>query len=52
MWMRDVAAAHIEKLSLGLAQYLELKHAMVAVSIMFNIGKQHLKVKKSSYGHG
>ena len=30
-WMQDVAAAHIERLGLGLAQYLELKHAMVAV---------------------
>ncbi|QER39090.1 acyl-CoA thioesterase [Acinetobacter suaedae] len=30
-WMQDVAAAHIETLGLGLAQYLELKHAMVAV---------------------
>ena len=30
-WMQDVASAHIEVLGLGLAQYLELKHAMVAV---------------------
>ena len=30
-WMQDVASAHIEILGLGLAQYLELKHAMVAV---------------------
>ena len=30
-WMQDVAAAHIETLGLGVAQYLELKHAMVAV---------------------
>lgn len=30
-WMQDVAEAHIEALGLGLAQYLELKHAMVAV---------------------
>lgn len=30
-WMQDVAAAHVEALGLGIAQYLELKHAMVAV---------------------
>ncbi|MFZ0022246.1 acyl-CoA thioesterase, partial [Acinetobacter sp.] len=30
-WMQDVASAHIEKLGLGLKQYVELKHAMVAV---------------------
>ena len=30
-WMQDVALAHIEALGLGLTQYLELKHAMVAV---------------------
>lgn len=30
-WMQDVASAHIEQLGLGVAQYLELKHAMVAV---------------------
>ncbi|TCM67792.1 acyl-CoA thioester hydrolase [Acinetobacter calcoaceticus] len=30
-WMQDIAAAHIEALGLGVAQYLQLKHAMVAV---------------------
>jgi len=30
-WMQQVAEAHIEALGLGLKQYQELKHAMVAV---------------------
>ena len=30
-WMQDVATAHIDTLGLGLKEYLELKHAMVAV---------------------
>ena len=30
-WMQEVATAHIEKLGLGLKEYVELKHAMVAV---------------------
>ena len=30
-WMQDVATAHIEALGVGLEQYLELKHAMVAI---------------------
>ena len=30
-WMQQVAGAHINQLGLGLKQYLELKHAMVAV---------------------
>ena len=30
-WMQDVASAHIEELGVGLEQYLEMKHAMVAV---------------------
>ena len=30
-WMQDVATAHIEALGLGLKEYIELKHAMVAV---------------------
>lgn len=30
-WMQDVATAHIDALGLGLKQYQELKHAMVAV---------------------
>ena len=40
-WMQDVAAAHIEKLGLGLAQYLELKHAMVAV-------EHHVQYRKAA----
>lgn len=30
-WMQDVASAHIETLGVGLEQYLEMKHAMVAI---------------------
>lgn len=30
-WMQDVATAHVDAIGLGLTQYLELKHAMVAV---------------------
>lgn len=30
-WMQDVATAHVDAIGLGLKQYLELKHAMVAV---------------------
>ena len=30
-WMQDIAAAHVNALGLGLKEYLELKHAMVAV---------------------
>lgn len=40
-WMQDVAAAHIEKLGLGVAQYLELKHAMVAV-------EHHVQYRKAA----
>ena len=40
-WMQDVAAAHIEKLGLGLAQYLEVKHAMVAV-------EHHVQYRKAA----
>lgn len=40
-WMQDVAAAHIETLGLGLAQYLELKHAMVAV-------EHHVQYRKAA----
>ncbi len=40
-WMQDVAAAHIERLGLGLAQYLELKHAMVAV-------EHHVQYRKAA----
>ncbi|NAR94438.1 acyl-CoA thioesterase [Acinetobacter haemolyticus] len=40
-WMQDVAAAHIETLGLGVAQYLELKHAMVAV-------EHHVQYRKTA----
>lgn len=40
-WMQDVAAAHIEILGLGLTQYLELKHAMVAV-------EHHVQYRKAA----
>ncbi|MBJ9986866.1 acyl-CoA thioesterase [Acinetobacter sp. S40] len=30
-WMQDVATAHVEALGLGLKEYLEMNHAMVAV---------------------
>ena len=40
-WMQDVAAAHIETLGLGLTQYLELKHAMVAV-------EHHVQYRKAA----
>ena len=41
-WMQDVAEAHIEALGLGLAQYLELKHAMVAV-------EHHVQYRKAAH---
>jgi acyl-CoA thioester hydrolase len=40
-WMQDVASAHIETLGLGLARYLELKHAMVAV-------EHHVQYRKAA----
>ena len=40
-WMQDVAAAHIEKLGVGLEQYLEMKHAMVAV-------EHHVQYRKAA----
>ena len=40
-WMQDVAAAHIEALGLGLKQYFELKHAMVAV-------EHHVQYRKAA----
>ena len=40
-WMQDVALAHIEALGLGLTQYLELKHAMVAV-------EHHVQYRKAA----
>ena len=41
-WMQDVASAHIEKLGLGLKQYVELKHAMVAV-------EHHVQYRKAAF---
>lgn len=41
-WMQDVATAHIEQLGLGVAQYLELKHAMVAV-------EHHVQYRKACF---
>lgn len=40
-WMQDVASAHIEELGVGLEQYLELKHAMVAV-------EHHVQYRKAA----
>ena len=41
-WMQEVASAHIEELGLGLKQYLELKHAMVAV-------EHHVEYRKAAF---
>ena len=41
-WMQDVATAHIDALGLGLNQYLELKHAMVAV-------EHHVQYRKAAF---
>lgn len=41
-WMQEVATAHIEKLGLGLAEYLLLKHAMVAV-------EHHMQYRKAAF---
>jgi acyl-CoA thioester hydrolase len=41
-WMQDVATAHIETLGLGLKEYLELKHAMVAV-------EHHVQYRKAAF---
>lgn len=41
-WMQDVATAHIEALGLGLEQYQELKHAMVAV-------EHHVQYRKAAF---
>lgn len=41
-WMQDVATAHIEQIGLGLKQYLELKHAMVAV-------EHHVQYRKAAF---
>ena len=40
-WMQDVATAHIEALGLGLKEYVELKHAMVAV-------EHHIQYRKAA----
>lgn len=40
-WMQDVASAHIEALGVGLEQYLEMKHAMVAV-------EHHVQYRKAA----
>lgn len=40
-WMQDVALAHVESLGLGVEQYLELKHAMVAV-------EHHMQYRKAA----
>ncbi|SPL70833.1 acyl-CoA thioesterase [Acinetobacter stercoris] len=40
-WMQDVASAQVEYLGLGLEQYLELKHAMVAV-------EHHVQYRKAA----
>ena len=41
-WMQEVASAHIEALGLGLAQYQQLKHAMVAV-------EHHVEYRKAAF---
>ena len=40
-WMQDVAESHIETLGLGLAEYIQLKHAMVAV-------EHHVQYRKAA----
>ena len=40
-WMQDVATAHIEALGLGIREYIELKHAMVAV-------EHHMQYRKAA----
>lgn len=41
-WMQDVASAHIEALGLGLKEYQQLKHAMVAV-------EHHVQYRKAAF---
>lgn len=41
-WMQDVATAHIEALGLGLTEYQQLKHAMVAV-------EHHVQYRKAAF---
>lgn len=43
-WMQQIALAHCEHLGLGLQQYLELKHAMVAV-------EHHVQYRKAALEH-
>lgn len=40
-WMQDVVTAHIETLGVGLKEYLEMKHAMVAV-------EHHVQYRKAA----
>nr|WP_209827209.1 thioesterase family protein [Acinetobacter guillouiae] len=40
-WMQDVASAHIATMGVGLDQYLEMKHAMVAV-------EHHVQYRKAA----
>ena len=42
-WMQDIASAHIEELGLGVKQYIELKHAMVAVEHQMQYRKAALE---------
>lgn len=41
-WMQDIATAHIDALGLGVAHFLELKHAMVAV-------EHHMQYRKACF---
>ena len=41
-WMQDIAMAHIDELGLGLKEYIELKHAMVAV-------EHHVQYRKAAF---
>lgn len=41
-WMQDVAIAHADSLGLGLKEYIELKHAMVAV-------EHHVQYRKAAF---
>ena len=41
-WMQEVTTAHIEAIGLGLKQYHELKHAMVAV-------EHHVQYRKAAF---
>ncbi|WP_151981046.1 acyl-CoA thioesterase [Acinetobacter guerrae] len=41
-WMQDVATAHVDALGLGLKEYLELNHAMVAI-------EHHVQYRKAAF---